>query len=51
MSIPLATEGPRRIRRYVRSARTWPGGADSPYSPAFCLALLLIVGLAVKVAH
>lgn len=48
MSIPSATDEPRRIRRY---ARAWSGGTDSPYSPAFCIALLLIVGLAVKVAH
>jgi hypothetical protein len=52
MSIPLAVaERPWRIRRYLRSASARLGRSDGPYSPVFCLAFLLIVGFAVKIAH
>ena len=38
------------IRRYL-PAFNWRTHDDSAYSPAFSIALLLIVGLAVKISH
>jgi hypothetical protein len=40
-----------RVRRFIRSMSGWRGAADSTYSPVLCLALLLVVGVAVKIGH
>lgn len=40
-----------RVRRSIRSMFTWRGAADSTYSPLLCIALLLVVGVAVKIGH
>jgi len=41
----------RRTRRYFEYVREWPGGGNNPYSPLFCVCLLLAVGLIVKIGH
>ena len=41
----------RRTRRYFEYVRDWPGGGNNPYSPLFCICLLLAVGLIVKIGH
>ena len=38
-------------RRFLRLVWGWANDGDNPYSPLFCLALLLVVGLLVKLAH
>jgi hypothetical protein len=41
----------RRTRRYFEYAREWPVSRNGPYSPLFCVSLLLVVGLFVKISH
>ena len=41
----------RRVRRSLQSAWRRPEPGDSPYSALLCLALLLVVGLLVKLMH
>jgi hypothetical protein len=41
----------RRLRRSLQSAWSQPEAGDNPYSALFCLALLLVVGLLVKLGH
>jgi hypothetical protein len=41
----------RRTRRYFEYVREWPLGGNNPYSPLFCICLLLAVGLIVKIGH
>lgn len=41
----------QRVRRSLKSVWGDPVAGDSPYSALFCLALLLVVGLLVKLAH
>jgi hypothetical protein len=39
------------VRRSRQAIANWRGRADHAYSPVFSIALLLIVGLAVKLNH
>jgi len=49
MSIRAATaKVSSTIRRSLQAAVSWRDQDDNPYAPAFWIALLLIVGLAVK---
>jgi len=41
----------RQVRRFMKPVWGGPVAGESPYSPLFCLALLLVVGLLVKLAH
>lgn len=41
----------RRTRRYFEYAGEWPVSRNGPYSPLFCVSLLLAVGLIIKVSH
>jgi hypothetical protein len=41
----------QRVRHSLISVWTRPEPGDNPYSAPLCLALLLIVGLIVKLAH
>ena len=41
----------QRVRRSLISVWSRPEPGESPYSPLPCLALLLMVGLLVKLAH
>gem|GEM_PF-4012845 len=41
----------QRVRRSLITAWSRPEPGDNPYSVLLCLALLLIVGLIVKLAH
>jgi hypothetical protein len=41
----------RRSRRYFEYGREWPVSRNSPYSPLFCVSLLLTVGLILKISH
>jgi hypothetical protein len=36
-----------RARRVLGQIRDWPADGNSPYSPVFCVSLLLAVGLIV----
>jgi len=41
----------RRTRHYLEYVRDWPANGNSPYSPVFCLSLLLAVGLIIEICH
>jgi hypothetical protein len=41
----------QRARRGLAYARDWPANGNSPYSPLFCVSLLLAVGLIIEVGH
>jgi hypothetical protein len=41
----------RRTRRCLEYVRDWPANGNSPYSPLFCLSLLLAVGLIIEIGH
>ena len=41
----------QRVRRSLISVWSRPEPGDNPYSALLCLALLLMVGLIVKLAH
>jgi len=40
-----------RTRRYLEYVRDWPENGNSPYSPVFCLSLLLAVGLIIEICR
>ncbi len=40
-----------RIHHYFENARNWPANGNGPYSPLFCICLLLAVGVIVKIGH
>jgi hypothetical protein len=40
-----------RTRRYFEYVRDWPANGNSPYSPLYCVCLLLAAGLIVKIGH
>ena len=39
----------RRARRGLTYVRDWPANGNSPYSPLFCISLLLAVALIVEI--
>ena len=41
----------RRTRQYLEYVRDWPANGNSPYSPVFCLSLLLAVGLIIEICR
>lgn len=41
----------RRARRSLQYVRDWPANGNSPYSPLFCVSLLLAVGLIIEIGH
>ena len=41
----------RRTRRCLEYVRDWPANGNSPYSPLFCLSLLLAVGLIIEIGR
>jgi hypothetical protein len=52
MSNPSATgAASSTVRRSLQAIANWRGRADRAYSPVFSIALLLIVGFAVKLSH
>jgi hypothetical protein len=40
-----------RARRVLAYIRDWPADGNSPYSPVFCVSLLLAVGLIVGIGQ
>jgi len=40
-----------RARRFLQQIRDWPANGNSPYSPLFCVSLLLAVGLIIEIGH
>ena len=52
MSNPSATgAASSTVRRSLQAIAYWRSRADRAYSPVFSIALLLIVGFAVKLSH
>jgi hypothetical protein len=52
MSNPSATgAASSTVRRSLQAIANWRGRADRAYSPVFSIALLLVVGFAVKLSH
>ena len=50
----IDTEPPNswwRIRRCLVYVRDWPENSDGPYSPVFCVSLLLAIGLIVDMGR
>jgi hypothetical protein len=41
----------RRTRRLLAHIRDWPADGNSPYSPVYCLSLLLAVGLIIAIGR
>ena len=40
-----------RLRRLLAHIRDWPADGNSPYSPVYCVSLLLAVGLIVGIGR
>jgi len=40
-----------RTRRLLAQVRDWPANGNSPYSPLFCMSLLLGVGLIIGIGR
>jgi hypothetical protein len=40
-----------RARRYLAQLRDWPANGNSPYSPVFCVSLLLAIGLIIEIGR
>jgi hypothetical protein len=40
-----------RVGRVLEQIRDWPANSNSPYSPLFCVSLLLAVGLIIEIGH
>jgi hypothetical protein len=41
----------QRARRSLAYIRDWPANGNSPYSPLFCVSLLLAIGLIIEAGH
>jgi hypothetical protein len=41
----------RRVRRSLELVQNWPANENSPYSPPFCLSLLLAIGLIIEIGQ
>ncbi len=39
------------LRHYLATIRDWPANGNSPYSPVFCVALLLAIGLIIEIGR
>jgi hypothetical protein len=53
-SLAIASESDsfrHRARRVLEQIRAWPANGNSPYSPVFCVSLLLAVGLIIEIGR
>jgi hypothetical protein len=41
----------RHVRRSLERVQNWPANENSPYSPLFCLSLLLAIGLIIEIGQ
>jgi hypothetical protein len=41
----------RRVRRSLELVQNWPANENSPYSPLFCLSLLLAIGPIIEIGQ
>jgi hypothetical protein len=41
----------RPVRRRLEHVLDWPANGNKPYSPLFCLSLLLAIGLIIEISR